>query len=276
MNQFREEINDIDAQLTALFCRRMDIVEKIAAFKSQNGLPVGDGAREERVLANARALAGARDAADVSALYAVLLDLSRARQRLRMTEGGLAGPGEAARESVPPGGPVAYVAADASAVRVRAAAFPGMQAEPAPAWTDVLRAVGEGRCGLGLLPALLPWPLPAVANAVQAHAVQIVGCVPVEQDTGYFCFVRGGAALLPEADRLALLLPWPGRPDAPSSLAARLAAHGVALADMQLRQGWAALTLCLGADSMARAYLHAMRLEHPALLLLGSWRERTP
>ena len=48
--QAREEIAQIDAEMAALFCRRMQTVEQIAAYKKQKGLPVFDGARERALI----------------------------------------------------------------------------------------------------------------------------------------------------------------------------------------------------------------------------------
>ena len=42
----REAIAKIDAEMAALFCKRMQAVECIAAYKREQGLPVFDGQRE--------------------------------------------------------------------------------------------------------------------------------------------------------------------------------------------------------------------------------------
>ena len=43
---FRNQIDEIDQELMALFRRRMETVEQIAAYKEQHGLPVYDPQRE--------------------------------------------------------------------------------------------------------------------------------------------------------------------------------------------------------------------------------------
>ena len=48
--QAREQIGRIDAEMAALFCRRMQAVEQIAAYKQQEGLPILDGARERALI----------------------------------------------------------------------------------------------------------------------------------------------------------------------------------------------------------------------------------
>jgi len=56
LNQARKDINEIDAQLADLFCRRMDAVRSVAEYKKQNGIPVEDLSREEEVIKRNSAL----------------------------------------------------------------------------------------------------------------------------------------------------------------------------------------------------------------------------
>jgi chorismate mutase/prephenate dehydratase len=48
--QAREEIGSIDAEMAALFCRRMQVVGRVAAYKKDTGMPVFDGARERALI----------------------------------------------------------------------------------------------------------------------------------------------------------------------------------------------------------------------------------
>lgn len=48
--QAREEIGSIDAEMAALFCRRMQAVRRVAAYKKDTGMPVFDGARERALI----------------------------------------------------------------------------------------------------------------------------------------------------------------------------------------------------------------------------------
>ena len=52
----RAEIAAVDREMAALFERRMEIAEAIAAWKQERGLPVRDDAQEERVLKTNSAL----------------------------------------------------------------------------------------------------------------------------------------------------------------------------------------------------------------------------
>ncbi len=56
LNKARKDINEIDAQLADLFCRRMDAVRTVAEYKKQNGIPVEDLSREEEVIKRNSAL----------------------------------------------------------------------------------------------------------------------------------------------------------------------------------------------------------------------------
>ncbi len=59
LEQARREIDAVDAEMAALFCRRMDAVRRVAAYKQARGLPVLDAAREEAVVdKNLRPAAG--------------------------------------------------------------------------------------------------------------------------------------------------------------------------------------------------------------------------
>ena len=50
LQQARETINGIDAQMAALFEQRMRAVQAVAEYKKEHGLPILDAAREEAVL----------------------------------------------------------------------------------------------------------------------------------------------------------------------------------------------------------------------------------
>ena len=50
LEQARREINQIDEQMAALFERRMQAAEQVAAYKKQQGLPIFDKEREQVVL----------------------------------------------------------------------------------------------------------------------------------------------------------------------------------------------------------------------------------
>ena len=81
MNEYRNQIDEIDAQLTALFQKRMDTAAKIAEYKKENGLPVFDPARERAKLADVASKVRPEFQGYAESLYSTLFDLSRSYQR---------------------------------------------------------------------------------------------------------------------------------------------------------------------------------------------------
>ena len=50
LKEAREIINEVDSQMAALFCRRMEAARMVAEYKQERGLPILDSAREEEVI----------------------------------------------------------------------------------------------------------------------------------------------------------------------------------------------------------------------------------
>ena len=80
LNDYRREIDGIDAQLLELFARRMDVASAIAEYKKENALPVSDPSRERQKLLDVAEMApeALRDYA--VSLYSLLFELSRGYQ----------------------------------------------------------------------------------------------------------------------------------------------------------------------------------------------------
>ncbi len=132
----REEINRVDREMAALFCRRMEAVEQVAAYKSRHGLPILDAAREEEVVRrNAAEVAG-----EMQGYYTEFLrdtmKISRDYQR-RLTQGmrvafsGVAG---------------AFAAIAAGKI------FPGATRVPYGDFRAAYDAAVEGECDVVVLP----------------------------------------------------------------------------------------------------------------------------
>ncbi|MBQ4089613.1 MAG: chorismate mutase [Clostridia bacterium] len=81
MTDYRKQIDEIDAQLTALFQKRMDTAAQIAAYKKENGLPVFDPARERAKLADVASKVRPEMQGYTESLYSTMFDLSRSYQR---------------------------------------------------------------------------------------------------------------------------------------------------------------------------------------------------
>ncbi|WP_300298670.1 bifunctional chorismate mutase/prephenate dehydratase [uncultured Intestinimonas sp.] len=161
LDALRAEIDDIDAQLTALFLRRMDVTERVGAYKQAHGLPVLDPDREREVLAKKAALTGdqARKA-DVTALYESIMAISRRQQRHLVREGEPGGDYARIRDAL------AHVRAPLAAPRVLYQGEPGAYSDEAAArffgeevprthvatWEAVFTALEEGRADYGVVP----------------------------------------------------------------------------------------------------------------------------
>ena len=80
LNDYRREIDGIDARLLELFARRMDVAAAIAEYKKENALPVLDPSRERQKLLDVAEMApeALRDYA--VSLYSLLFELSRGYQ----------------------------------------------------------------------------------------------------------------------------------------------------------------------------------------------------
>ena len=80
MDELRKQIDHIDDQLVKLFVQRMDVAEKIGAYKKANNLPIFDPGRERTKLLEVANKAGPDMAQYTRVLYAMLFELSRSHQ----------------------------------------------------------------------------------------------------------------------------------------------------------------------------------------------------
>ena len=87
LDKAREEINECDRALAALFERRMAAVEQVAAYKREAGLPVLDSAREAEVLQRNLALLQNPDLArEYTVFQKGVMAASRAYQRRLLSD----------------------------------------------------------------------------------------------------------------------------------------------------------------------------------------------
>ena len=80
IQELRQQIDAIDRELVALYCRRMETARAIGQYKRENGLPVLDSQREQELLDRVAKLAGEENEQDIRALYRLLMDQSKQRQ----------------------------------------------------------------------------------------------------------------------------------------------------------------------------------------------------
>src|SRR5665647_27768 len=81
LEAYRKQLNEIDDTLAALFCRRMEIVAAIAAYKQANHLPVLDLSREAAVVKRLTETQEPCYAESIAALYETIFALSRSYQQ---------------------------------------------------------------------------------------------------------------------------------------------------------------------------------------------------
>ena len=80
LQKLREQIDTIDDSMVALFGQRMDLMADIARYKHENGLPIHDPAREREKLHELSGQVACGREAYISALYALMFEISRADQ----------------------------------------------------------------------------------------------------------------------------------------------------------------------------------------------------
>lgn len=82
LEQYRQEIDELDEQLVRLFLRRMEVTGKVREYKLAHGMQVLDRERERRVLAKRASLAvDIRQEEDVKELFQTIMAISRRRQQ---------------------------------------------------------------------------------------------------------------------------------------------------------------------------------------------------
>lgn len=84
LDELRAQIDRVDRELVALFCRRMALSAAVAAEKQAQGAPVRVAAREQAVLEHVAALADEPLGSYTRALYETILSLSRRYQHACM------------------------------------------------------------------------------------------------------------------------------------------------------------------------------------------------
>ena len=81
LKELRKEIDAVDAEIVKLFEKRMEISERMAAYKQKEGLPVQDKAREKEKILKVQSLARTAFGREhIEELYTVLISLSRKLQ----------------------------------------------------------------------------------------------------------------------------------------------------------------------------------------------------
>lgn len=80
LQDYRKKIDEIDAQMTALFTERMQTAAQIAAYKKEHGLSVLDAGRERQKLSEIAKLVPEEFEDATLSLYSLIFELSRGYQ----------------------------------------------------------------------------------------------------------------------------------------------------------------------------------------------------
>lgn len=158
LHVLRDEIDNIDAQITELFSRRMAVTQKVGEYKLARGMKVLDSAREAEVLAKKTALVADDLKADVTTLYETIMTISRRQQRRLVVEDDpwyneLRAALSAAR--APLDAPrVLYQGEEGAYAEQAAVDFFGEDCarRHVPAWEDIFLALRAGEADYGVLP----------------------------------------------------------------------------------------------------------------------------
>lgn len=161
LDNYRKEIDEIDAQITRLFLRRMGVTEKVGEYKRSHGIPILDSGRERELLSRkAGATEDPARKADVTALFEAILGISRRQQRRLLSEEGHDGAYRRIRAALDhsrapleiprvlyQGEPGAY--ADEAAVLFFGEEVPRNRVD---AWEEIFLTLRDGRADYGVLP----------------------------------------------------------------------------------------------------------------------------
>lgn len=174
LKEIRNEIDDIDAGLSALFQRRAALSVQAALYKHQNNLPMVDDGREKAIIE--RAEASAQDEGlkpNIRHFFEQVLTECRQKQR------------EATAQAVPPqpflagGAAVAYLGPEGSfSHEALLQAFgESAHAVPAASFEEAVERVASGACRYGILPVenSLTGGVFAVTDLLANGSLHIVG-----------------------------------------------------------------------------------------------------
>lgn len=156
LKPIRDEIDEIDEQLIALYQRRMECSKKVAQYKMENGMPILNAEREKAVLESVEEKAG-EYGASARLLYATIMELSRALQHDMLGSGTeLRNEIMTAENAVPYNDPDVRVACfgapGAYAHKACMKIFPGSVPVFCSPFREVFRMIQTGEADFGVIP----------------------------------------------------------------------------------------------------------------------------
>lgn len=161
LEQYRQQIDAIDAELVRLFLARMEVTGAVGVWKQAHGVAVLDAERERRVIAAKTVLTDhPTGRADLAELYETIMAISRRQQR-RLVKEGNENPGYAAyidalaKSRAPVAKPrVVYQGEPGAYSEEAAVGFfgPDVNSQGLPWFSDVFEAIERGEADYAVLP----------------------------------------------------------------------------------------------------------------------------
>lgn len=149
----REKIDAIDAQLIALFERRMRISSDVAAYKRANGMAVFDPERERCKIESATAIAADEFKQYMAPLFGFIMEMSRAHQHRLLDEGSNLSFDARIVDSLPASPRIVCQGVKGSYSHIAARAlFPQGEVLFCDAWSDACDRVCAGEVDFAVLP----------------------------------------------------------------------------------------------------------------------------
>ena len=158
LQDIRNQLDQIDDQITALFVQRMGLTGAVAAYKKENGLPILDSGRERKIMGRVTALAGEEMEHYTKLLYQTLFNVSRAYQAQQIRPASsltqmLERAADGVKEAMPNRALVACQGTEgAYSQKICDRMFEFADILYVNTFNDVFNAVERGMCPYGVLP----------------------------------------------------------------------------------------------------------------------------
>ncbi len=186
LSEIRAEINRVDRELVALFCRRMDCAKAVGEYKKENGVPVLNLDREKEILDRVEE-EGGEYGIYTRLMYQNIMELSRALQHK------IIGTGKELREKLANATHtlerqdvlVGYQGIEgANSHEASQILFPHAQLRHYKRFDDVFAAVDSGEVRYGVLPVenSTAGSVSAVYDLILKHRFYIVGALDMAID----------------------------------------------------------------------------------------------